>query len=242
MNINNIIELIEIGIPISQISISQSRIQSLLDDWFLHSTESKTKGNISIFGSVLLIIFDDLKRFWYTKRVLRWIYKEYYSNSLYRKKVFLKEWVGVFDFPLLSPILLTMQGQKHYITIKWDWELSYETEETMVALIAYSEATGESMHGRIFFDVQEILSRIGIMPAEYSEKTFRKLAKALWEHKNVRWVRGKYFYERENYTNLNMLEDSIGNIARVPNRTVVLKSNDKGSVTHISVITRKELQ
>ena len=56
----------------------------------------------------------------------------------------------------------------------------------MVALIAYSEATGDTMHGRIFFDVQEILSRIGIIPAEYSEKTFRKLAKALGEHKIIR--------------------------------------------------------
>ncbi len=242
MNINNSIELIETGIPISRIPISQSRIRTLIDDWLLHSTESKLNGIISIFGAVFLMILDDLRKFWFSKKLFRGMYKKYYENSMFIPKVYFKEWFGVYDFPLVAPVLLTMQWQKHYVTITGDWFISYETEESMVALIAYSEATGESMHGRLFFDVQELLNRIGITPAKYSEKTFKKLAKAFWEHKTIRWVRGKYHYQKENYTNPNMLGDSIGNIARVPNRTVILKSNDKWSVTHISVITRKELQ
>lgn len=242
MNINNIISLIESGKPIRELQISKKRLEAFIDKWYVHSAEQKTDWYIGIFGAILLSIFDELSDLGYSHKILQAIYKEYYSASLHVQTIKFNEWFEVYNFPLVVPVLLTLSGSKHYLMISGEWELSFESEEDLVARISFSEATGDNIHGRILFDIEVFLSRLNIKPERHSKWTLKKLWKILADNRVsfLKW--GKYFYEREYFDKPSLLEDKIGNVARVPNRTTILKSNDKGSITHISISTMVELQ
>ncbi|MBP7806429.1 hypothetical protein KA057_01980 [Candidatus Gracilibacteria bacterium] len=242
MNITNIVALIESGLDVEGLPIPKKNLKSFIEKGYIHPSECNEAGQISIFGAILLLIFDELIRLRYSQTIIKELYSEYYPEIPYTQKFKFKEGFEVYNFPLVVPVLLTLIGEKHYIIISGDGELTFESEEDLVARISFSDATGDSVHGRILLDIEVFLKRLGIDPTHHSKGTLKKLGTIL-ENNRIPFLKGgSYYYEREYYDNPNKLQGTIGNIAQVPNRTTILKSNNKGSITHISISTKIELK
>lgn len=241
MNINNISSLIESGIGMNKLPISKSRLKSFIDKWYIHSSEQMVDWWITLFGAILLLLMDELLQLGFSQKLLQAIYREYYSDSLHIQAIKFSDGVELYNFPLVIPVLMTLSERKYYLIVSGEWELTFENEEDLVARISFSDATGDSIHGRILLDIEVFLSRLGIKSDNHSKWTLKKIWKILTDNRITFLEWGKYYYERKYYDKPSSLEDTIGNVARVPNRMTLLKSNDKGSITHISISTRIEL-
>ena len=209
---------------------------------YIHSTENMGDDRVGIIWALLILIFDRIASFWLSHTFLKKAYKNYYRESIHTKKVIFKEGFELYAFPLMVPVLLSLIGQRHYVYVSSDGEFSYASENDMLAMITQQEATGEAFDGTFVFDIAKILGDVGIKITWYSAPSHRRIAKVFAENRVGHIFGGSYTLKQDYFTNLNQLWDTISNIARVPNRTVMLRSNDKGSVTHITITTKEELQ
>lgn len=242
MNLNNIAKLINSGVSYSQIPIHKKRLESFMNRGYIHSTENMGDDRVGIIWVILILIFDRIASFWLSHTFLRKAYKKYYQDSIHTKKVIFKEGFELYDFPLMVPVILSLIGQRHYVYVSSDGEFEYASESDVFAMITQQEATGEAFDGTFVFDIAKMLWDVGIKVTWYSAPSHRRIAKAFAEFRIWYIFGGVYTLKKEYFTNLNQLWDTISNIARVPNRTVTLRSNDKGSVTHITITTKEELQ
>lgn len=238
MNIKNITSLVQTWINKKELSIKSTYIEYFETRNYIKPYEIKNELNISIFWGALLKILADLKDRGFKNDFLKKIVTSYYKDAICIESIELSELISIYNFPLCLPILYVLCWEKIFLIIDGEWEFIFKTEEELIIDISYwNDKGGSNLDWNILFNLQSILKKIWIDTGHPSKWTIQKLKKQIQSNMENLW-----WYEISYYTNPNQLWATIYDTASIPNRTTILKSNNKWAITHIKISTKIDLK
>ena len=244
MNVNTIIKQLKSWIPEHQLGIPKRSITAFLSHQLISSMDIiKSNWNYSIEGAVKLCIYLKLRRMGIWLSFLQIIEKAYMAERIYAKELNFYWYVCLTNI-FTEPILFTLADKKHFISIEpIQWEIQFLNEEDYIMSIAYGKHMADYIHGRIIFDIWEMLEILWFEKQNRTKWLLNSMQKVFEKNQfPIKIWKDHYLQNTKYYDKPKQLWQSFISAMSEPNTIMTLRSNNHGYITNIKVTKRKKIE
>lgn len=244
MNVKNIIDLLKTGIPEDKLRIPKRTISAFLRHQLISSMDIiKSNGNYSIEGAVKLRLYSLLRGMGIGFPAIQKIEKKYRADRLYAKELNFhgyKHFATIFSLP----IFCTLEEKRYFISIDLkNNEINFLIDEEYMMCLSYGKHMADYIHGRVIFDLWEILETLGFDKPRKTKWMLNSLYKIFEKNQfPIKIWKHHYLQITEYYDKPKNVWQSLIRVMREPHTIMMLQSNNHGYITNIKVTKRKKIE